>query len=219
MTTCIDMTADISLGKESVEQKKSEFENTALFFWRSSDARSLSASPLELRSQLFDAACTQSSLNIDSLSDVTSAHKHKHASPNSARNASHYSLFELYQRLNHRGGKKKIQNTAFDSGCGSTRPLQKGSYQTNIPFVHASCVWMCIVHLSYFMFHNHGGQAACRVTPGTHQEDGAAFQTRLQISHERKTLLFLLLTCKQEALLGQLSCRNMARRWSRAGLC
>lgn len=115
---------------------------------------------------------------------LPSAHKHKHASPTSARNASHYALFEPYQTQIHRGGRERKKNSLTRS-CGSTRPLQKARSSTNIPFVHASCVMMCIVHLSYFIFHNHSGEAAWRVAPGPIRGMELLAETQLQISHGR----------------------------------
>lgn len=76
--------------------------------------------------------------------------------------------------------------------------------------VHCAPVWYILDFLI---------TVARQCHPGTHHRDGAAFQTQLQISHEKKTLLFLLLTCKNEALLGQLSHRNMVQCWSWVHLC
>lgn len=44
--------------------------------------------------------------------------------------------------------RNKFKTWPLTWSCGSTRLLKKGRYSTNIPFVHASCVLMCIVHLS-----------------------------------------------------------------------
>lgn len=174
---------------------------------------------LELCTWFFDAPCTWSTLNIDSLriSDMKSAHKHKHALPNSARNASHYAVSELYQRQNHRGGKNSKHDLWLEAvvlqGCWR----KEGTQLIFHFFMHHAC-WcaLCTCHI-YFIFLNHSGKVACSVAPGTHHGDGAAFQ--MLLSHERKTVLFLLLTCKKETLLGQLSCRNMAQRWNRVHLC
>lgn len=71
--------------------------------------------------------------------------------------------------------EEKLQNTTFTWMHSYTRPLQKVRYSTDIAFVHASCALICLVHLSYFIFHNHRGESVCHVNPGTHQGDGASF--------------------------------------------
>lgn len=152
-------------------------------------------------------------------SQTCRVHANTNASVASARNTSHYVLFESpYHRQNHRGGNNTKHGLWLKATVLRGHGRGEGTRLIFHLFMRHAC-WcaLCTCRILSFIIAAVKQRA---VSPLIHiMGNGASSQTQLQISHERETVLFLLLTRRKEALLGQLSCRNMAWHQCRVCLC